>query len=144
MGEPLEYALLKAPADVESTIRWLIGQGASITQQRGGEGESFGNVLMEFAIGDAVVAITRDRSQWTLDVQIEPHRRFDFDVIHTAMTGDERQWTHAAQRTLPTQLPDGVSWTEELPAALQWLSATPNAEGQLIQLQRRRAELLFG
>lgn len=135
---------MKAPPDVESTIRWLMDQGASITQQRVGEGESFGNVLVEFAIGEAVVAITRDRSQWMLDVQVEPHRRFDFDVIHVAMTGDEREWTTATSTTLPTQLPDGVSWTEGLPAALQWLRATSNADEQLTQLQRRRAKLIFG
>lgn len=135
---------MKAPPDVEATIRWLMDQGASVAQQRGGEGESFGNVLVEFAIGDAVVAITRDRSQWMLDVQVGPHRRFDFDVIHVAMSGDERRWTQATPRTLPTQLPDGVSWTEELPAALRWLRTTPNAEEQLTRLQRRRAKLIFG
>lgn len=135
---------MKAPPDVVSTIRWLIDQGASITLQRGGEGESFGNLLVEFAIGDGAVAISRDRSQWMLDVQVEPHRRFDFDVIHVAMTGDERQWTKATPTTLPTQLPDGVSWTEGLPAALHWLRTTPNAEEQLTRLQRRRAKLIFG
>lgn len=135
---------MKAPPDVEATIRWLIDQGASIAQQRGGEGESFGNVLVEFATGDAVVAITRDRSQWMLDVQVEPYRRFDFDVIHVAMTGDERQWARASPTTLPTQLPDGVSWSEELPAALQWLRTTPDAEDRLKELQRRRAKLIFG
>jgi hypothetical protein len=144
MGEPLDYALTKATPDVESTIRWLVDQGASITHEHGGGHESFGNVVLVFALDHAVVAVTRDRGQWMLDVESPPLRRFDFDLIYVAMTGDERRWVRTTTRPLPTQLPEGVPWSRELPNALGWLRATPDAEDRLRRLAARRAKLIFG
>jgi hypothetical protein len=143
MGHALDYALTEATPDVAATLQWLVSQGAAITREQGGRHESFGNVLVEFAFNDAVLTIARDRDQWLLDVQSGQLRRFDFDVIHAALTGLDG-WSGPTTKPLPKQLPDGVSWLAEVPAALRWLRATPDAEDQLVRLQRRRAAQLFG
>ena len=138
MGEAFEYALTTATADVAATMRWLVERGAGITREHGGRDAAFGNVLVEFAFDGAVLTVTRDRGQWMLDVQSGTLPRFDFDVIHDALCGDDgrkRQTT----RALPEQLPRAASWMAELPAALAWLRSTPDAEDQLVAMQRRRA-----
>lgn len=78
-----------------------------------------------------------------LDVQYGQLPRFDFDVIHSALTGNDH-WTRASHESLPKQLPDGASWIAELPKALEWLRSTSDAEDQLRRLQRKRAYALFG
>jgi hypothetical protein len=143
VGEAFDYALTKATPDVAATLHWLVAQGAEITSERGGPHESFGNVLVEFALHDAVLVVTRDRDQWMLNVRCGQLPTFDFDVIHAALTGDDA-WSRTLPRPLPPQLPDGVSWIAELPRALEWLRSTPDAEDQLRRLQRKRAEWLFG
>ena len=142
MGEAFDYALTKATPDVAATLEWLVAQGAAITREQGGQHESFGNVLVEFTFSEAVLTITRDRDQWLLDVQSGQLRRFDFDVIHAALTGSD-EWSGPTPKPLPKQLPDGVSWLAELPAALEWLRTRLDAEDQLLRLQRRRAEQIF-
>jgi hypothetical protein len=143
LGEAFDYALTKATPDVAATLQWLVAQGASITREQGGPHESFGNVLVEFTFNDAVLTITRDRGQWLLDVQSGQLRRFDFAVIHAALSGVDG-WSEPMPKPLPTQLPDGVSWLAEVPAALEWLRTTPDAKDQLVRLQRKRAKQIFG
>jgi hypothetical protein len=141
--EALDYALTTAPDDGGATLRWLVAQGAVITDEQGGRGEAFGNILVRFELGDAELTITRDRDQWLLDVQSGQLSRFDFDVIHVALAGDD-YWEQSGPGALPAQLPDGVSWLSELPQTLNWLRTTPDAEARLKQLQQKRATQLFG
>ena len=143
MGQAFDYALTKATDDVAETLRWLVAQGAAINNERGGTNEAFGNVLVELSLDGVTLTITRDRGQWMLDVQSGELPRFDFDVIHVALTGDEH-WSRKTSSPLPVQLPDGVSWMSELPQALEWLRTTADAATKLETLQRRRAAQLFG
>ncbi|MEL6891334.1 MAG: hypothetical protein AAFP84_07050 [Actinomycetota bacterium] len=138
MGEAVDYVLATATPDVVATVQWLEAEGASVTRERGGRHESFGNVLVEFALDDAILTITRDRGQWMLDVQSGQLERFDYDVINAAISGDHH-WSRPKPAALPTQLPDGVSWRENVPVALDWLRTTHDARDHLARLQRRRA-----
>ena len=144
VDDVFDYAVRNATPDVGATLQWLIEQGAAMTRQQGGERESFGNVLLEFTLDDAVLTITRDRGQWMLDVQCGELRRFDFDVIHAAFHGIDPWAMHDGFAVLPKQLPDGVSWLAEIPSALAWLRSTADVEDRLTLLQRRRGETLFG
>ena len=143
MSDAFDHALATATPDVAATLRWLVDHGAELVNQRGGV-EGSGDVLIELAFDDAVLTITKDRGQWMLDVQVGALPRVDFDVIHAALTGDDAWVRHVTRRALPEQLPEGVSWLEELPLALRWLRTTPDAEDRLVAIQRARAARLFG
>jgi hypothetical protein len=141
--EAFDEAMTRSTPDVAATLRWLVDNGAEITRAHCGRNEGFGNVLVELAFDGAVLTVTRDRGQWMLDVQSGTLPRFDFDVIHVAVTGHER-WAQQPRRGLPEQLPEGASWVGELPLALEWLRTTPDAENRLVEIQQARAARFLG
>ena len=143
MSEAFDDALATATPDVAATLRWLVDSGVEITREHGGRDAGFGNVLVEFAFDGAVLTVTRDRGQWMLDVQSGTLRRFDFNVIHAALTGDE-SWARQATRARPPQLPECASWVDELPVAWAWLRTEPDAEDRLVEMQRTRAARFLG
>ena len=142
VSDGLEYLLERAPSDVRVAVGWLLDRGAVVTQQRGGATESFGNVLVRFDLPDAGVTVTRDRNQWMLTIQTGATQAFDLDLVCAGMTGQDR-WSKA-DGALPEQLPEGVSWASELPKALAWVRATPDAQERLVALGRDRAKQRLG
>ncbi len=133
----------------EMRERSLVGQieaggiFACVSVERGGQSEGFGNVLVEFALNDAVIVIARDRTQWMLDVGVVTCPPFDLDLVCRAQNGHDH-WEQWGDRPLPDQLPPGVSWRDELPRAIGWLRSTSDARGRLEALGRSRAAQTFG
>ena len=159
----LDYALESANPDVALTMQWLLSEGADVAREMGGptDPQGFGDILIEFVLADTTVLITRDRGQWMMTVQAPGLSRFDFGLIHQTRNHEDpweppwlgRSWPAGKQTirlatasapTLPPQLPPGVSWREELPKALDWLSTTADAEAQLQAMKQVRLAYRLG
>jgi len=131
--EALEYVESLAPDDVLRTVLLLRDDDWEATGAFGGRHQSFGNVLVEFSKEAARITITRDRSQWMMDLRLEGWgEAFDLDIILDTMA-DRLDWSKPLDYPLPEQLPAGVSWVEALPQVLGWLAATSNRESTLTE-----------
>jgi hypothetical protein len=64
VGDVLDYVKQEATDDVRRALEWLVDNGFSIESERGGEGESFGNVHAVLRRGPTRITVDRDRSQW--------------------------------------------------------------------------------
>jgi len=147
LGDLSQFVDSTAAKDVRDTIGWLQSEGWELTSSRGGPTESFGNVLLEFRRSRWTITVTRDRSQWMLDVEPEGWKvKTDLDPVIRVMKAlpypphDSR----SSSRPLAGQLPPGVSWRRELPVALDWMQSTPGAEEMVRKKQHERARYLFG
>ena len=87
MDDVLAYVLYEAPDDVTATTRWLSDRGFEITDQVGGRNAPFGDAQLTFRRRDLGVRVTRDRSQWSLDVAPEGVDFLPLDRILTAKDG---------------------------------------------------------
>jgi hypothetical protein len=123
MSTALNYAHEMATPDVAALLRWLGGNGFSVVHERGGRGESFGNVRVDFERRGLVVRITLDRSQWMLDVQPPAGDSFGLHVALTAIDDDDPPVPEQrdTRDPLPDQLPEDVSWAVEVPRLIDWL-----------------------
>lgn len=126
MSAATEYARSRATPDVRATLDWLERDGFTVTHERGGLGESFGNVLLEFERADVRVQIVRDRGQWMISVRPAGVCEFkSLNVLITAMRGDEPQPGQGSLgETLPEQLPVGARWAADVPQVVEWLAET--------------------
>lgn len=104
-----------APADVVETIRFLERSGYDLTHSE--ISSSFGNGQLHFS-GEFVVVITRDRGQWSLDVVVDGET-FQLDLIAAGRAG---RYPTQSIEGMPVQLPPWISWHEELPGLLDWLT----------------------
>lgn len=138
----MHYLRTTAPADVVAAADWLSASGWTVAVARGGENESFGNLVVEFHRNRDRVVIIRDRAQWMADIQLYPwHKPFDLDIILDAVDG-RHDWTQT-KAPLPEQLPEERTWIEGLPEALAWSRNMPDAVDLLKDMQRRRSRSLF-
>lgn len=127
VGDVLDYAAGVATDDVRRTLEWLIADGFAIEREIGGKGESFGNVLIGFTRGSAHVTVTRDRSQWFIELQPPwAESGYALQVLLSARDGQEPAPAEP-EEFLAEQLPQGVSWALELPALIAWTEAADRA-----------------
>jgi|SRR5579863_1320491 len=117
------YALSRATDDVAETIRWLEAEGFACVRERGGAGESFGDVSIEFERTGIRVGIGRDRSQWMLAIASPSGQLLGLDIWLTAMRGARatREPRRSLSERLPEQLPEGESWRTVIPELLDWI-----------------------
>jgi hypothetical protein len=138
----VSYVRETAPDDVRSTMDWLESEGWSTESARGGQAEPFGNAIVVFSKDLDRLIVTRDRSQWMLDIQRPDWKRsIDMAIMVHALAG-RADWTPAPSE-VSEQLPSGVSWRETLPRALDWLASTADAVALLRAMQQRRATTRF-
>lgn len=124
VGLALDYGREKAPQDVLDTLDWLAGEGFVVASERGGRGESFGDLQIVFSRPPLAMCVTRDRGQWSID--LAPGRG-EFVPLHVLLTA----WEGSAPapgggslgRSLPEVLPEGVEWHAVLPGVLSWLES---------------------
>jgi len=106
------------PSDVVATMDWLIDSGFELIQETGGHDAPFGD--QQFVYADERlwrVSITRDRSQWSLSVEL-PHWPASYDLGRLVEVRPP-----IPPGSLPSQLPFGVSWRSTLPGVLERLGA---------------------
>lgn len=126
--------------DVENTIAWLTTSDFVQVETRGPEGMGFQSAVFERPDG-VRVRLGTERGQWMADVSVpEWGRWFDLDVIVQAQSGAPR-WDLWVGSDRPRQLPPGIRWSEAVPNALSWATATPDSAHLLEQLQRERGAL---
>lgn len=143
----LAYLLEIAPSDVAQTIQRLLASGADVLEQSGGRAAPFGDVLVVLGLSGAEVGIGRERGAWYLDAGIGGSRRFELDLLHRARIGEPTYISRSAgspEDPSQGQLPEGLSWSDELPLVLDWLQVTPGAVEALDHLSRDRFTQFFG
>jgi hypothetical protein len=101
--------------------------------------------LAQFAVGDAEVLMVRDRGVWSMDLRLAGQRRWLlFDLIHSILTG-EAATDRPGRRPgdLPPQTPEGASWRDCLPPALDWLRTTDDAIEQYETMARTTSRQMY-
>jgi hypothetical protein len=138
----VDAVLAVATADVADAVRWLLAQGARVTYEEAPHGMGF--AVLELELDHTQIRMVRDRGQWMLDLRSEGQPWLQLDLVHAARVGGV-DWQQEGTRTgpLPDQLPVGVSWRDELPAALDWVRSTADAVGQTVAMGRARADQIF-
>ena len=131
-----------ATADVADTARWLMAEGAWVTYEEAPHGYGVSRCLS--------LSWMTHRSGWfasrAMDARSAVRRSawLQLDLVHAARIG-RVNWKQHGGRTgpLPDQLPVGVSWRHELPAALAWVRSTADAIKHTQAMGRARADQIF-
>src|SRR5579859_4806617 len=136
MSEAVDYALSCATDDVAATIRWIEASGFELRSWQGGVGS--GNVQLVFERAGVGLSIVRDRGQWMMDVTPPGQKPLGLQVLLTAMRGGEAEPgpPRPLRAPLPDQLPEGVSWSTEVPALTDWLES----EDRTAEIKDARSE----
>lgn len=138
-SEVLGYAYEVGNSDVTATLDWLEGAGFALAESLGGRDEGFGNIYLLFG-GHGQVRIVRDRSQWDIAVGFEAGTRlYGLAVLTAARDRSTWQYPSLDPGALPTQLPPGLVWRDELPSVIQWLHEPGSAEeAERVDAEARR------
>jgi hypothetical protein len=138
----LEEILRVATRDVDATVRWLLSEGAVVTWEDTPHGMAVAG--LEFSVHGASVRMVRDRGQWMMDVRHGEGPWLDLELLRLARRGsDSYPMAPTKASSLPVQLPEGVSWRDELPDLLVWLGSARDAVDLCAALGRSRATRLF-
>lgn len=104
----MSYLRDAAPPDIVDTIGWLQLEGWHPVNPRGGAGESFGNVAIDFARDGSLITIVRDRSQSLMYVRMPGWKSaIEVDIVFHTIAGRD-DWSGSTPHPLPEQLPPGV------------------------------------
>jgi hypothetical protein len=138
----VEKILAVAPPDIVEAVRWLVAEGAAVVWEDPPHGMAFAG--LEFVLGSVSVRMVCDRGVWMMELRRDGERWLDHDLLRLARQGCDA-YPAVTERVgpMPTQIPEGVSWRDELPGLLEWLSATEEAEERCVRLGRSRARQLF-
>ena len=99
---------------------------------------------VEFSLDGTGLRMVRDRGQWMMDLRRGDGRWLDFELLTLASRGiTAYSGSPARKGSLPDQLPQGVSWRDQLPHVLAWLGSSLDAEDLCAALGRTRAAELF-
>jgi hypothetical protein len=125
MDDVVNFMIARSTPDIATTIDWLGENNFEVTQRSGGAGETFGNAQVEFARGGLLVRITKDRSEWKLDVS-PPGIKFMnlqylIDAKEKASTGNAAEGA-ATPRTVT------VEWHATLPGVIAWVEEEDRSE----------------
>ena len=118
MDNVVNFMVARATPDIATTIGWLGDNNFEVTQQSGGAGETFGNAQVEFNRGGLVVRITKDRSEWKLDVSPPGNKFMNLEYLINAK---EKTSTSAIVAGAPTPRPTPISWQATLPGVIAWI-----------------------
>lgn len=120
MDDVVKFMISRATPDVATTIGWLADNNFEVTQQSGGAGETFGNAQVEFNRRGLVVRITKDRSDWKLDVAPPGNKFMNLqylieakDKASKSVVVEGAHTSGAASVTWQSALPGVIAWVEE-------------------------------
>jgi hypothetical protein len=139
----LEEILIVATPDVAAAARWLVSEGADVVWEDRPHGMAFAG--LEFVLGNTSVRMVRDRGQWMMDLRRGQEPWLDLDLLRLARQGSKvyPALVRQSEGQPPSQLPEGVSWSDELPDLLDWLHSTQDAAQRCASLSSSRASRLF-
>jgi hypothetical protein len=137
--DALVYFHSVAPEDVLRAVASLQSEGWGLHGVKGGQTESFGNVLVELTRADGAIKIVRDRSQWAMDIKLAAWNSwFDLSIIMDAKA-ERTTWNTSSSNPYEVkQLPEGVHWADVLTEVLSWLTSVNDVEIQLTECRSRR------
>jgi hypothetical protein len=128
MDVALDYGREKAPPDVADSLDWLLGEGFADVAERGGPGESFGNLFVHLRRPGMAVRGTRDRGQWSVELAPAGGEFVPLNVLLTARDGSAPVVTGFELRgPVAEVLPPGVEWRVALPGIISWLESGDRA-----------------
>jgi hypothetical protein len=128
MGAALDYGREVAPPDVAGSLDWLAREGFAVVGERGGRGESFGNLIVVFERPGMAVRVTRDRGQWSAELAPGGGEFVPLNVLLTAQEGGLPVVRGSKLGDpLPEVLPPGVEWSGVLPGVVSWLESGDRA-----------------
>jgi hypothetical protein len=128
VGEVLDYGREKAPPDVAGSLDWLIGEGFAVVRERGGPGESFGDLMVDFERPGMAVRVTRDRGQWSCWLAPGGGEFVPLNVSLTAWEGGTPVVGGSGSGDPVAEvLPPGVEWCGVLPGVIAWLESGDRA-----------------
>jgi hypothetical protein len=138
-----EFIQRFATDDVRSTVHWLVTNGYELTQAEVGASDWFASFV--FKDGDTEVYVQVERSQWFLQIRLEPARPpIDYDLLAVAQRG-QTYW-----ETFPTnppvalrQLPPGLSWRQTLPDVLAWIATGHDVTRAVARVQDQRYVVMW-
>jgi hypothetical protein len=124
VGEALEYGREEAPSDVRDVLDWLVSEGFVLAGERGGRDAPFGDLILDFERSPVAVRITRDRSQWVIELASGRGELVHLEVLLTAWEGGTpAPRDYPIGDRLPEVLPEGVEWRVVVPGIVSWLGS---------------------
>jgi hypothetical protein len=117
VDDVVNFMIARATPDIATTIRWLGDNNFEVTQQGGGAGEAFGNAQVEFSRDGLVVRITKDRSEWKLDVAPPGLKFMNLQYLINA----KEKATEPVPDGAPTSKTSAISWQSTLPGVIAWI-----------------------
>lgn len=137
--DSMEYIKERAPEDVLQMIALMESSQWRTDNAWGGSGEPFGNLTISFSKDQNQVIVVRDRDQWFLEIKMAGWTsKFDLGLVLDAMNGREA-WDDTPQDPYGLrQLPNGVSWVQQLPEVLGWLASLADGESELEAVRTNR------
>jgi hypothetical protein len=118
MDDVVNFMISRSTPDIATTIAWLGDNNFEVTQQSGGAGETFGNAQVEFNRGGLVVRITKNRSDWKLDVSAPGIKFMNLQYLIEAK---EKASESPAVGVAPTSSAAPVPWQSTLPGVIAWV-----------------------
>jgi hypothetical protein len=118
MDDVVNFMIARATPDVATTIGWLGDNNFEITQQSGGAGEEFGNAQAEFNRNGLVIRITKNRSEWKLDVSPPGIKFMNLQYLIDAK---EKASLNAVRGEAPRASTAPMSWHSTLPGVIGWI-----------------------
>jgi hypothetical protein len=125
MDDVVNFMIARATPDIATTIGWLSDNSFEVTQQSGGAGETFGNAQVEFNRSGLVVRITKDRSEWKLDVSPPGIKFMNLQYLINAK---EKTGTSPDVAQSPTPNATPISWQTTLPEVIAWIEEQDRSE----------------
>jgi hypothetical protein len=118
MDDVVSFMISRATPDVATTIGWLVDNNFEVTQQSGGAGETFGNAQVEFRRGRLVIHITKDRTDWKLDVSPPGNKFMNLQYLVEAKVKASKS---AIAEGAPISGEAPLTWHSTLPGVIAWV-----------------------
>ena len=125
MDDIVNFMVARATSDIATTISWLGDNDFEVTQQSGGASETFGNAQVEFNRAGLVVRITKDRSEWKLDISPPGIKFMNLQYLVDAK---EKTSTNAIDEGAPTPPAAPLTWHSALPEVIAWVEEEDRSE----------------
>jgi hypothetical protein len=101
-----------------------VREGFAVVAERGGPGQSFGDLAVHFRRPGMAVRVTRDRGQWSIELAPGGGEFVPLNVLMTAQDGGTPVAAGSGLKgPVAEVLPPGAEWHVVLPDVISWLES---------------------